>query len=116
MFVNLACSSCDFKEVKSLESESAGLGVPGVGEGCGGLSWASSRKVDATENCPSRRRCIAMARFMREGCEARASYSVGRALTGKFWQTSAWGSRESLERCRPYPVLCHSCSDLCVLS
>lgn len=25
-----------------------------------------------------------MARFIREGCEARASYSVGRALTGKY--------------------------------
>ena len=85
MFANLVCSSWDLSDVRSPESESTGLGVPGVGEGCGGLSWASSRKVDATENCPSRRRCIAMARFMREGCDARASYSVGRALTGKFW-------------------------------
>ena len=84
MLENLACSSCDFKDVRSLESGPTGFGVPGVGEGCGGLSWASSRKVDATENCPSRRRCIAIARFRREGCEASASYSVGRAFTGKF--------------------------------
>jgi hypothetical protein len=83
--VNFDCNSWDFRDVRSPESEPAGLGVPGVGDGCGGLSCASSRKVDATENWPSRRRCMAMARFMREGWEARASYSVGKALTGKFW-------------------------------
>jgi hypothetical protein len=93
MFVNFVCSSWDFRDVRSLESESAGLGVPGVGVGCGGLSCASSRKVDATENWPSRRRCIAIARFMSEGCEARASYSVGRVLTGKFYQSSVYSFR-----------------------
>lgn len=59
-----------------------------MGAGCGGLFRASSRKVEATENCPSRKRCIAMALFMRDGWEARASYSVGMVFTGKFCRTS----------------------------
>jgi hypothetical protein len=44
-----------------------------VGEGLGGLERASVRKVEATENWPSRNRCIAMARFISDGWEARAS-------------------------------------------
>jgi hypothetical protein len=44
-----------------------------VGEGLGGLERASVRKVEATENWPSRNRCIAMARFISDGWDARAS-------------------------------------------
>lgn len=89
MFENFSWSSWDLREARSLESLLAGLGVPGVACGWGGLSRASERKVDATSNCPSRRRCMAIALLIREGCEARASYSVGRALTGKYCSTSA---------------------------
>lgn len=85
MSENLACSSCDCKEERSFESSMAGLGVPGVGEGCGGLCRASSRNVVATENCPSRSRCMAIALLIKEGCAARASYSAANALTGKCY-------------------------------
>lgn len=46
-------------------------------------------KVCATSNCPSRSRCIAIARLIRDGCEARASYSVGKFLTGSVWDVLA---------------------------
>lgn len=64
-----------------------GFGVLGVGAGCGGLRLASSMKVDATSNWPSRSRCMAMARLMREGCDDRASFSAeGRGLSLNFWE------------------------------
>jgi hypothetical protein len=93
MFVNLCSNSSDLRDLRFSELEREdGFGVPGVGVGCGGLSSASERKVDATENCPSRSRCMAIARFMSEGCEARASYSVGRVLTGRFCSDVSGGS------------------------
>jgi len=47
---------------------------------------ASVRKVDATENCPSRRKCIAIARLMSAGWDDSASYSVvGRSLSLNFY-------------------------------
>ena len=68
MFENLSCSSWDLRVLRDVLSLLGfGFGVPGVGEGLGGLDRASERNVEATENCPSRNRCIAMARFMREG-------------------------------------------------
>lgn len=70
---NFSCNSCDCNDARSPESFEAGFGVPGVGEGCGGLCRASSRNVVATENCPSRSRCIAIALLIREGCDAKAS-------------------------------------------
>lgn len=79
MSENLACSSCDCREERSFESVE--LGVPGDGELC----RASSRKVVATENCPSRSRCIAIALLINEFCEASASYSAANALTGKCY-------------------------------
>src|SRR6187402_3805011 len=103
MFENFSWSSLDLREVRSLASLLAGLGVPGVGAGCGGLSRASARKVDATENCPSLKRCMAIALFIREGCEASASYSVGRALTGRFC-FSVRRERISIIRSPPYLI------------
>lgn len=68
MFENFSCSSCDLRLLREVLSLLGfGLGVPGVGEGLGGLESASERKVEATENWPSRSRCIAIARFIREG-------------------------------------------------
>jgi hypothetical protein len=74
MFENFSCSSWDLRVLREVLSLLGfGLGVPGVGEGLGGLERASVRKVEATENWPSRNRCIAMARFISDGWEARAS-------------------------------------------
>lgn len=68
MFENFSWSSCDLRVLRDVASLLGfGLGVPGVGEGLGGFERASERNVEATENWPSRSRCIAMARFMREG-------------------------------------------------
>jgi len=86
MSANLPCSSLGFKSCTVVGRLANGFGVPGVEDG-GGWSRASEMNVCATSNCPSRSRCIAIARFMREGCEARASYSVGRFLTGSVYDT-----------------------------
>ena len=58
------------KSVSKLEYE---FGVPDGGSERGGFLVASVRKVEATENWPSRNRCIAMARLISAGCEDSAS-------------------------------------------
>lgn len=71
MFENFCCSSWDFRAVRS-----EGVGVEGdLGEdmACGSVGAASLRNVWATENWPSRIRCIAIARLVREGWAARTS-------------------------------------------
>ena len=53
----------------------------------GGSADISLRKVEATENWPSRSRCIAIARLINEGREARASYLVvGKGVALNFWR------------------------------
>ena len=45
MLENFDCSSFDLSDARSSAGEREGFGVPGVGDGCGGLSSASDRKV-----------------------------------------------------------------------
>ena len=73
MLENFSSNSWDLRVLREMLSLfGSGLGVAGEGEG-GGRERASERKVEATENCPSRNRCIAMARFVSDGSKARAS-------------------------------------------
>ena len=74
MLENFSSNSWDLRVLREVLSLfRTGLGVAGEGEGEGGWERASERKVEATENCPSRNRCIAMARFVSDGSKARAS-------------------------------------------
>ena len=51
MVENLSCNSWDLRVLREVLSLLGfGLGVPGVGEGLGGLERASERNVEATEN------------------------------------------------------------------
>ena len=58
---------------KSASKLAYGLGVADEGTGRGGFLVASVKKVEATENWPSLKRCIAIARLISAGCEERAS-------------------------------------------
>ena len=58
-----------------------------MGSGCGGRASASWINVEATENWPSRRRCMAIARLTKEGWDESASFSaVGNGLSLNFWE------------------------------
>lgn len=75
MLANCFRSDSDLRESipKSTSRLAYGFGVPGESSGRGGLLVASVKKVEATENWPSLRRCMAMARLISAGCEDRAS-------------------------------------------
>ncbi len=66
----------------------------------GGLAFASSMKTVATSKCPSRRRCMAMARLIKEGEEERTSFSAkDRGLSLNFCNCG-YLSVYSVRRCR----------------
>ena len=75
MLANCFRSASDLRESipKSVSKLAYGLGVSDEGSERGGFLVASVKKVEATENWPSLKRCMAMARLISAGCEDRAS-------------------------------------------
>lgn len=79
MVENFSCSSADWR--LGISSVFEWVVVVVRNEGC---SWASWRNVWATPNCPSRSRCIAIARSIKEGDFDMSLYSLGVVFEGKF--------------------------------
>ena len=89
MSVNFVCNAFESKVPMCMSwAIFSGFGEPEVGAGWGGLALASLRNVEATENCPSRRKCMAMARLIKAGCEASSSHSLGSSMALKFYSFS----------------------------